>query len=98
MSSTEPHIVKATLNYYLEPEKGGYEEFWFGTVGEKRRPFEYVEVPITDMRGKEQEFKLDTHGFEYVKASSNLTPEDTNSHERIREVYYQECVELMKRM
>lgn len=98
MSSIEPHRIKATLNYYLEPEKGGYEAFWFGTVGEKRRPFEYVEVPITDMRGHEQEFKLDTHGFEYIKVSSKLSPEDTNSYERIEEVYYPECEELIKSM
>lgn len=98
MSSPEPHVVHATLNYFLEPEKGGYDEFWFGTVGEKRRPFEYVRVPITDMRGREEDFQLDTHGFQYARASSRLTPEDTNSHERIREVYYQECADLMKKM
>ncbi|USW58806.1 Putative hydroxylase/desaturase AsaB [Septoria linicola] len=41
-------------------------------------------------------FRLDTHGFQYVNNSSVLTPEDTDSHGKIREVYYEECVELLK--
>ncbi|PPJ57945.1 hypothetical protein CBER1_09720 [Cercospora berteroae] len=98
MPHAEDHRVKATLNYYLDPVKGGYESFWFGTVGEKRRPFECVEVPITDIRGKGDEFKLDVHGFEYVKERSGLAPEDTENHEKIKQVYYGECEKLLKRI
>ncbi|KAI5360265.1 putative hydroxylase/desaturase AsaB [Septoria linicola] len=70
MPHAAPHMVKATLNYFLDPEKGGYESSGLG--------------------------QLDTHGFQYVNNSSVLTPEDTDSHGKIREVYYEECVELLK--
>lgn len=91
----QPHVVRATLNYYLDPAKGGYQDFWFGTVGEKRRPFEHVEVPITDMRGREEEFHLDVQGFQKVEHTSEekeFTDLDT-----IRRVYYPECAELVKK-
>lgn len=96
MSAIMPHIVRATLNYYLDPAKGGHESFWFGTVGEKRRPFDRVDVEISDIRGRENEFDLDTHGFQYMNQKS--MEKKFEDHEKVQKVYYPECVELLKRI
>lgn len=91
-----PHVVRSTLNYYLAPSKGGYTSFWFGLIGEKRRAFEYVDVDINDMRGRENEFHLDVHGFQYIRQeSSEKDFEDVN---KIKTIYYPECAELVKKL
>lgn len=94
--TTPPHVVKSTLNYYLDPSKGGYESFYFGTLGEKRRAFEYIECEIEDIRGREEGFELDTHGFQYVKQPSQ--EKVFESLERIKEVYVEECKALILKM
>lgn len=85
----------ATLNHYLEPSKGGLGVYYAGTVGEKRRKHVEVPVKISDIRGAEDEFKLDTHGFELVERES---PEKLYEHDdRIKDVYYPDCIDLIKK-
>ncbi|KAF7189193.1 Hydroxylase/desaturase asaB [Pseudocercospora fuligena] len=92
----QSHVVRSTLNYFLDPAKGGYKDFWFGTVGEKRRPFEYVEVPITDIRCSEDDFHLDKQGFQHVREPA--TEKEFVNLETIKKVYYPECAELVRRV
>lgn len=86
----------ATLNHYLEPCKGGSDVHYLGTVGEKRRKHTPVEVKIADIRGSDEDIKIDTHGFELVERESpeKLFEED----EKITNVYYPDCVDLIKSM
>jgi hypothetical protein len=93
--ATESHTVSATLNYYFDPAKGGYESFLFSTVGEKGRPFDHVDVRIADIRGSEEDFHLDTHGSQYVKGQS--AEKVFEHHEIIKQVYYPECAALFHR-
>lgn len=89
-------FTRTTLNYYLEPSKGGVEAFYDGAVVEKRRKHAEVPVTVTDIRGQEREFTLDKQGFQVVKAVSvEKTFDDVN---RIKGVYYPESAELLKRM
>jgi len=65
-------------------------------VGDKRRDFDYIDVNVADIRGREAEFDLETHGFLYIaKQSAEKTFEDN---EHIKQIYYPECADLMKRL
>ncbi|RHZ46683.1 uncharacterized protein CDV56_104823 [Aspergillus thermomutatus] len=55
-----PGTVKTTLNYY---PSSGFKEMLLGTLEMFRRPFDPREVEVTDIRGREADFHLDTHGF-----------------------------------
>jgi hypothetical protein len=57
---------------------------------------DYVDVQIADIRGREEEFHLDTQGFQYVKKQS--VEKDFDDNEKIKEVYYPECAELVQKL
>ena len=93
-----PHNVTTTLNYYAP-------------IGDEA-PFQYVQQPpegvpkhnlgadphsttIHDVRGKEHTVSLDTTGFQFVKHVSE--EKEFLDEGRIKEVYYREVEELVKR-
>lgn len=86
----------ATLNYFLDPSKGGSEVFYAGTVGEKRRKHAPVPVKIADIRGSKEPVELDTHGFQLVERETSERRFDDDA--RIRSVYYKDCEDLVKSM
>lgn len=92
----QPKNTTATLNYYLDPSKGGAEVLYIGTVGEKRRKHDPRSVTITDMRGSKEKFEIDIHGFQLVERESpeKLFVDDA----RIKDVYYPDCVDLIKKL
>ncbi|KAI5357476.1 Putative hydroxylase/desaturase AsaB [Septoria linicola] len=94
MAATTSGIVTTTLNYFLPPEQGGDREYHAGTVGEKRRKYSPAEVHVKDIRGQEDYFTLDKHGFQLVKRE--FTEKTFNDEERIKEEYYQEVAQLIK--
>ena len=53
-----------------------------------------VSAPFRDARGREHEFSLDTHGFQFVRHVSAET--EFVDEERIKGVYYKEGEELLK--
>ena len=63
--STRDKVVHAMLNFYLDPSLGGRDSFTIGTAGAYRRKFDERPVDIRDARGHEDDFDLDTHGFQY---------------------------------
>lgn len=92
----EPSVVKTTLNYYLEPSIGGHDSYQVGTASYYRRKFDPHDVTINNLRGKEDQFKLDSHGFQHVRHSSAERTFDDN--ERVKSVVYPETEQLIKEM
>lgn len=90
----QPKDVQTTLRYYLEIADGGTGISYPGTAGDKRRKHNPVDVLIRDMRGPDQAFTLDTHGFELVSHTAVEKP--FTDEETVKEKYYQEIIGLMK--
>ena len=95
-----PHDVSTTLNYYTplgDPSAEAYRYIYLSpppgvpehNLGDDPRP-----VLIHDARGREHEFSLDTHGFQFVRHVSAET--EFVDEERIKGVYYKEGEELLK--
>ncbi|KAK4452749.1 hypothetical protein QBC34DRAFT_29322 [Podospora aff. communis PSN243] len=53
---------------------------------------------VHDVRGQEHSFKIDSHGFEYIKAATSLGYEDFSSSSIVKKEYVPECVALLKRV
>ena len=91
-----PALVQAPINYFLELNEGGTEIIYPGTATDKLRPLKQVVMPIKNVRACDEQFTLDTHGFQFV---SHQTAEKTyDDVERIRSAVYDETANLMKKM
>ena len=99
---TLAHDVTTTLNYfkhlpgtsfeeeayryiYMTPPPGKLEH----NLGDDPQP-----VVVHDARGREHEFALDTHGFQFVRHVS--VEREFVDEERIKDVYYKEAEQLLK--
>lgn len=87
-------VVNSTLNYYLDPSKGGHTSYQIGVSDYYRRKFDPHPVQIHDVRGREEEFLLDTHGFQHYKHIS--IEKDFDDDDRVRKVVYPEVEQLLK--
>lgn len=92
--SWEHKIVNTTLNYYLDPSKGGHTSYQIGVADYYRRKFDTRPVQIHDVRGHEDQFLLDTHGFQHKKHIS--AEKDFNDDDQVRSVVYPEVEQLLK--
>ena len=95
-----PHDVSTTLNYYKplgDPSEEAYRYIYLTppvgrlehNLGEDPHP-----VVVHDARGREAEFSLDVHGFQFLAHESAET--EFVDEERIKGVYYKEAEELLK--
>jgi hypothetical protein len=75
----QPQALSTTLNYHLEVERGGAKDWCPGTVQDKRRPHEHLDVTVTNIRGHEAEFTLDKQGFEVGLFSTSVTVVDDDT-------------------
>ncbi|TGO38625.1 hypothetical protein BHYA_0071g00360 [Botrytis hyacinthi] len=93
---TTPHDIKGVLNYYLDPEDGSPPEpNYVSKPSTYDRPVHSVEVTVHDIRGSEDQYTLDTTGFQVVNHVSR--EKDFVDEERIKSDYYKETEELLKR-
>lgn len=97
--STEipPGTIEAIINH-VPPLKDGEPEriLYPKTVGYRRYKFEPHTEQVHDMRGREDEFKVDTHGFQLCKAAP--IPEEVYSdNDKFKETAYPEVKELLKK-
>jgi hypothetical protein len=91
----KPHDVKTTINYYLDPSKGGITWYTLGSAMILRRKFDTQPVTINDMRGREKEFEIHKHSFqlcEYKTACKNITDEE------VKRIMYPEAEALLKKV
>ncbi|KAH6973824.1 hypothetical protein BKA56DRAFT_592590 [Ilyonectria sp. MPI-CAGE-AT-0026] len=56
----------------------------------------HEDIPLCDVRGHEDRFCLDTHGFQMLKHSSKMPNEDFENDAIIRSTYYPEIETLIK--
>lgn len=81
-----PKDIQAYLNYHLDPSKGGTDWLCSGSVGEKRRKHQPILTKISDIRGREDEFDLDTQGFHMIQNAPAL--DSWKDEVRTRDEYY----------
>ena len=86
--------VFTTLNFYLEPSKGGHSSYSVGTAGYYRRRFDTRSVEIRDIRRIGETVDLNTHGFQLqTHVSGQKTFADDA---RMKDVVYTEVKQLLK--
>ena len=88
-------VAPTTLYYYLEPKDGGTTQTYPGTAAEKRRKHVPHSVDIKNMRSVRDQFTLDRNGFEMIDHRSQVT--DWVDDAEIKEVYYPEVIDIMKK-
>ena len=94
--------VPTTLNYYIpvpNSEETPYQYVYDPPAGKAKNNIglDKHEVIVRDARGKERDYNLslDTSGFQFVNHVSQ--EEDFTDEERIRNVYYKEVEDLLKK-
>lgn len=89
------HDVVTTVNYYKAPPDGSAPKPNIASRPETFQPDKTpFEITVHDIRGHEEEFKLDTQGWELFKHES--AEKDFATDEEIERVYYPETIELIK--
>jgi hypothetical protein len=59
--------------------------------------FDFYDVSIEDIRGREDQFKFDIHGFELIEFNSSLKHDDFNDFRHNNNVYIQEIEDHFKK-
>lgn len=91
-----PGVIKAEVNYFLEPPAGEpYPIIYPGLVGSRRRKWDVRSVEVNDLRGRENEFEVDTNGFQVVAFATKEKEYDDD--DRIKQEVYPEAEELIKK-
>lgn len=96
MSQTETltQTVDATVNYF---PVGGETFVLAGTAGYQRRPFDPRKVQVTNIRGREDEFKLEKHGFQIVKESWTQVDPDEQP-KQIEAALFPEAARILQKL
>lgn len=92
----QPQCLTTTLNYHLEPERGGEAVWCPGTVRDKRRPHEHAQVTVTNIRGREAEFQLDKQGFQLDPFVTSIA--DVEDDAEFAGQYYEDVIAHMQKM
>jgi hypothetical protein len=89
--------VVTTLNYYKDPPGGGPPHATYIDRPETyyREPLPQ-QVTVHDIRGTEDQYTLDTTGFQIVKHES--AEKDFLDDEQIKAIYYPEVEQLLKQV
>ena len=86
-------VINTILNYYLDPEKGGHTSYQIGVSDYYRRKFDSHPAQIHNIRGREDQFRLDTHGFQRFEHVS--VENDFGDSEQVKRVVYPEIEQLI---
>lgn len=81
-ATEKPYVIVSHMPWLPDSEK---TNITFG-----RGPEEL----ITDVRGRQQSFMLDQHGFSFVE--HKFSPFDVNDEDEVRRVFYPQAEELLK--
>ena len=97
------NTVTATINYFTPPADGSQP--WTKVdrdpvTGEQATNWkpDPREQQIENVRGQEQNYTLDTAGFSYHVGPSALAANDFDSDEVIKERYYPESIDYLKKV
>ena len=86
--------VKTTLNYYPTCSLAE-RQIVLGTVGAYRRPIDSRPITVQDVRGRENNFSLDVHGFQFLNRPSPHVSSFTES--VVKKFMYPEAVDILKK-
>lgn len=56
-----------------------------------------TDVLVRDIRGSESKYTLDRNGFQVLRLNCKLAPAEFHDREKVKDVYYEELRELLKR-
>jgi hypothetical protein len=91
----KPRHVQTTINYYRDPGDGTEHA---PSIAGKRSTFNQPSIEldtlVTDITGSEDQFTLDSHGFQLVDSVSRMKVFDND--DRIKEEYYPEVEQLVR--
>ncbi|KAL8347571.1 hypothetical protein RB601_003032 [Gaeumannomyces tritici] len=98
---TGRHDVLADIHYYDDPGDGSAPPPVIAGSNQviNERPMAKVQTVIRDVRGEEDRYTLDSHGFQFHEHSSGYGGGDTaawRDEARVRAEYYPECEQLYK--
>lgn len=94
--STGPQDVHTVLHYYKANEDGSPPQPTYVDRPETYfRPFESHATTIKDVRGCEDDFNLDQHGFQFYRHTAQ--EEDFIDDDNIKKGYYAETEQLLKK-
>jgi hypothetical protein len=93
--STQKYNVQTTLNYYLDLGDGSPPApTYVGKPETYERPAATTDVTVHDIRGEEDQYTLDSHGFQLYRYPS--LEKDFLDDEKIKREYYAEVEKLLK--
>ncbi|KAI1269044.1 hypothetical protein F5Y18DRAFT_373436 [Xylariaceae sp. FL1019] len=89
-------MVHTSMNYYLDPSKGGVRNCTFGTAGVLRRKFDTQPIQVQDVRGREDMFHdIHTRAFQLCKWKPSTEALDPNA---IETIVRREAEEFVKKI
>lgn len=86
------------LAYYLPPDVPRAPSIYDLELINGSRDQDTVELSVNDVRGREAEFKINHHGFQYIKVSSKTNIEDFASDDKIEELYFPEVEQWLMQL
>ena len=86
--------VLTTFNYFQDPTPTE-KDCLYGTATFWRKQYAQRKSIVHDIRGHEDDFKLDVHGFEFHRHRSAVS--DWKDDEQIKQIYYPEVDALLKK-
>jgi hypothetical protein len=96
-SKHRPRDVVTSLNYFKDSEDGSPPApAYVGKPETYDRPTVAETVTVHDIRGSESRYTLDTTGFQIVNHESK--EKDFTNDEQIKDIYYKETEELLKKV
>jgi hypothetical protein len=91
----KPRDILATFNYFKDNEDGSPPEPNIVSKPQTyQRPATSQQLTVHDIRGSEDQYTLDSTGFQIVKHKS--VEKDFLDEERIKSIYYPEAEALLK--
>ena len=91
-------IITTTINYSTYPADGTKPYFGVSTVtGQSSTNISSLpkDIQIENIRGKEDQYSLDTSGFKYIQHKSAVTTFEDE--DEIKNIYYPESIEVLKK-
>lgn len=91
--ATTSHDIDVTLGYYQPKADGTAPEVDDIAIVLGRKDMDCREVVIHDIRGEEESYLLDSHGFQIIRHTSSV--DDFKDDAKIQSTYYPEIEEIL---
>lgn len=89
------YLERLDLYHVEKPYMITFDASGFGGAKTNHK-YSLHEVPMTDVRGMEDQFTLDKQGFQFLNWKTSLNLQDFSDEQKIRSQYYPEIVQQLK--